>query len=222
MGLVLLFLVLYCRIGIAQDQPAHLDTLGSFVPTYEIGNNAGPEIPVIESLNYMGFQKGTPYCAATGSWCLEITGAKRPKIRTALATEFIKSEKVVLAERVLHKKDTAKVGWGIVWRRGNGYHGHFGFVDSTWTGRCGWSVEANTTKNGREGIFRKHRCIKPSAYFSIVAFIPTDPDERVRPKDKSKKCSELEELYPPLYMELYPYMRRFYRTPNGPFFQFWD
>jgi len=220
--LVLLFLVQFCSVpesvSFSQEKPEHLDTLSSFVPTEEIGDNAGPKVPVLKSLRFLGFDKGTPYCAATGSWCLKITGAKYPKIRSALATDFLESERVVLARKVLRKRDTAKVGWGIVWRRGNGYHGHFGFVDSTWTGRCGWAVEANTTKNGRQGIFRKKRCIDPSAYFSIVAFIPTKPEGRfVKEKETTKSCSELESYSEELYLLLYPYMRRYYRTQNGPF-----
>jgi hypothetical protein len=226
--LVLLFLVQFCKkpksITFAQDKPAHLDTLSSFVPTIEIGNNEGPKVPVIKSLKYLGFSSGTPYCAATGSWCLEITGAKYPKVRTALATRFLRSERVVLARKVLNKRDTAKVGWGIVWRRGNGYHGHFGFVDSTWTGRCGWSIEANTTKNGEEGIFRKKRCIKPSAHFSIVAFIPTKPEGRSQLKESnkgntSKVCrlsgQSYQNFQDGLQVLLYPYIRQLYRTPNG-------
>lgn len=220
--LVLLFLVQFCSVpesvSFSQEKPEHLDTLSSFVPTKEIGDNAGPKVPVLKSLRFLGFYKGTPYCAATGSWCLEITGAKYPEIRSALATDFLQSERVVLARKVLNRRDTAKVGWGIVWRRGNGYHGHFGFVDSTWTGRCGWAVEANTTKNGRQGIFRKKRCIDPSAYFSIVAFIPTKPEGRiVSNKETDESCSELESYSEELYLLLYPYMRRYYRTPNGPF-----
>ena len=173
--------------------PGHLDTLSAFAGTKEIGNNAGPKLPILKALRYMGFGKGTPYCAVTLSWCLEITDAKRPDVRTALATDFIKSEDVVLAKDVLRKRDTAEVGWGVIWRRGNGYHGHAGFADSTWTGRCGWTIEANTTIPGTDtqGITRKKRCIDPSAHFSIVAFIPTTPEGRTY---ENKNCDTFYEL----------------------------
>jgi len=188
--LLFVFLHLSCSIHVevANGQP-HVDTLSYYVPTLEQGRNAGPKVPVIEALKYMGFGKGTPYCAATVSWCLDITDAKSPKVRTALATRFLKSDDRVLYPDVISKRDTVFRGDIVVWRRGNGYKGHAGFVDSTWTGKCGWTVEANTTNDqGQEGIFRKYRCIKPSAHFSIVGFVRTKPKPKYDDLQRKSNC----------------------------------
>lgn len=178
--LVLLSLTLCSNPPEIQAQP-HLDTLRKYVPTPEVGDNRGPYDPVVRALHYMGFDRGKPYCAATISLCLEVSEAEHPDTRTALATDFAKYNEFIPAVKVLRGRAKAMPGDIVVWRRGNGYHGHAGFVDSVWTGRCGWTVEANTLpgdyneKFERDGIYRRRRCIYPSAHTSIVAFVRTEP-----------------------------------------------
>ncbi len=180
LALLLLFLPLCTSPDLDANAQPHLDSLRSYAPTAEVGHNEGPYDPVIRALRFMGFGAGTPYCAATVSLCLEIAGVDTPKVRTALATDFIQKGNHIRAIDVLRGNERARPGDVVVWRRGNGYHGHAGIVDSTWTGRCGWTVEANTMPGDHneeyntDGIYRRYRCIRPSAHTSIVAFVRWD------------------------------------------------
>jgi hypothetical protein len=125
---------------------------------------------------------GYPYCAAFQSYALDESLAERPKTRSALATDFLSDS----AKRLLVEPEDVRLGRAtvpkgsiIIWRKGNGVHGHAGIVDSTWSGPCGWTVEANTSAPNRSGgveregggIYRRHRCIDPSAYMRIDGFV---------------------------------------------------
>jgi hypothetical protein len=181
----------------AQRTQAHLDTARAYVGTVEDpkGSNSGPAID--RFLRSVGFDPGTPYCAAFASYVIDEAGAELPDTRTALATRFIETPSRRIRTRTIRARDvlrgTADVPRGavVVWRRGNGIYGHAGLATGDelapqgsgtgWHGRCGRTIEANTSpgKGGGiaaqadgQGIWRRTRCIHPGSYFRIVGFVP--------------------------------------------------
>lgn len=196
---VLYLLAFACLSASPAKAQAHLDTSRAYAPTEEVGDNQGPEI-VIRSLKSVGLGPGYPYCAAFQSYGLETTPATKPQTRTALATDFLDSRDhlVVDARDVRLGRKTVPPGSIVIWRKGNGVHGHAGITDSTWSGPCGYTVEANTgppDNTGKvvregDGIYRKRRCIDPSAYMRIEGFVLVEyplEDKSVRKLELAKR-----------------------------------
>jgi len=178
-------LLLLCLSLPANAQTAHLDTAKKHVgKTEPRGQNEGPAV-VREALESVGLGPGYPYCAAFVSMCLDEGSARRPRVRSALATDFLDAPGTIEARVVRRGARDLKEGAVVVWRKGNGPYGHAGFAlkddlnpSEGWEHRCGYTVEANTSpgegsQRDGDGIYRRHRCIVPTSYFRIVGFVPT-------------------------------------------------
>ena len=171
--LVLLWLSLLASPRLEVFAQAHLDTALAYIGTLEVGFNRGPEIERFQ--RSVSIKPGSPYCAAFVSYCLKKGGAAWPAVRSGLAQHFIGKESI----RASHVLRGAKVPAGaiVIWRKGNGWKGHAGFVIS-WVYGCGETVEANTSpgsygsQQDGDGVWRRRRCIEPGNYFRIVSFMP--------------------------------------------------
>jgi len=189
-------------IGRAQPAPttgadpptAHVDTASEYVGVTERPPNSNEGPAVERFLAAVDLGPGYPYCAAAASAWAKWAGVKGPvttqgePIRTALATDFLDSKCTIDAGAVLSGKRQPPPGSLVIWRKGNSIYGHAGVVTgdemsptsrTRWYGRCGRTIEANTTSpdgvgSQREGggVWRRQRCIRPHSYFKIVAFVP--------------------------------------------------
>jgi hypothetical protein len=156
------------------QEPKHLKLALSYEGHTEVNKNSSPEID--KFLKYTGFPPGTPYCAAFVSSIIGWSDVSYPKIKTALATNFI-TPKSVKASDVLIGIKKVKSGDIIVWRKGETIFGHTGFVVS-WDQKSGKTIEANTSSGSKgsqrdgEGIYVRYRTIIPGAAFRITHFTP--------------------------------------------------
>ena len=152
---------------------AHLDTALAYVGTTEVGDNRGPVVR--EFLESVGLGVGNPYCSAYVSYCLEESKPEpeEPTVRSALAQDFVTRNSI--DADVARRRGHVPQGAVFIYQKGNGPYGHNGFVQH-WEGRCGRTVEANTSKgaygNQRDGqgIWERKRCFDPGAYFHLRAF----------------------------------------------------
>jgi hypothetical protein len=156
-----------------QSEPKHLVLARQYIGVTEVTNNSSPDIDMF--LKYVKLPPGNPYCAAYASYCIGISGASEPKVRSGLARNFI-TKKSIPASKVLMGAVTIPVGSIVVWRRGNTLFGHVGFTSSEWLKEKGKVVEANTSSGQRgsqydgEGIYERTRYIQPAAAFRITDF----------------------------------------------------
>jgi len=156
---------------------AALDTLLSYAGTTERGDNRGPAVE--RFLAHVGLGPGYAYCAAAVSYCLdappEPVSPVLTKTRSATAQDFDTGTSV--DADVAMKIGIVPQGWIHVYQKGKGPFGHNGFVQH-WRGRCGRTVEANTSKgrygNQRDGqgIWERRRCYNPESYFHLDVFTP--------------------------------------------------
>jgi len=185
-GLLIAFAIIFFGAMSAVGQPtAHVDTAERYVGVTERppGSNAGPAVE--RFLRVVDLGPGYPYCAAAASAWLKWAGVEGPEedgrpIRSALATDFLDARCVIDAGDVLHGRKEVPSGAVAVWRKGNRRFGHTGPV-KRWNGRCGVTIEANTTPpdddgNQREGqgVYERRRCLQPHSYFRIVGFALPD------------------------------------------------
>ncbi|MDZ7658843.1 hypothetical protein [Fodinibius sp.] len=78
--------------------PAHVDTAITYFGHKEIEKeNHGPDIK--KFLGSVGLDEGYPYCAAFVSHCLDAVDAERPKVRSALAQEFLSRTDLSMRKR---------------------------------------------------------------------------------------------------------------------------
>jgi len=162
---------------------AVLDTALAYAGTTEIGDNRGPDVK--RFLRHVGLGVGNPYCAAFVSWCLDAPPSeerpRRPTVRTGLAKHFVSESDLSVSRKALRRAARVPTGWIVTWQKGNGPYGHDGMV-RWWRGRCGRTVEANTSQgaygNQRdgEGIWRRERCFT-GGYFHIRGATPVLYDD---------------------------------------------
>jgi hypothetical protein len=162
---------------------AALDTLMAYVGTREKGDNAGPVVS--RFLASVGLDTGYAYCAAALSYCLDAPpDSASPEVtttRSALAQDF--DDGMAVDAKVAIRMGIVPQGWVNVHVKGKGPYGHAGFVRH-WRGRCGGTVEANTSKgrygNQRdgEGIWKRKRCYEPQSYFKLDSFTPVVYSDR--------------------------------------------
>jgi hypothetical protein len=156
-------------------------------------SNRGPEVE--RFLASVGLGPGYPYCAAAASYAAKQAGVSGPvaekgpyrgqPIRSALSAHFTHARTFVSARVVARGDATIPRGSIAIWLKGNSGAGHTGVVlgDDTqqgpWRGRCGRTIEANTTPSAeapahrqREGggVWSRVRCYHPHSYFRLIGF----------------------------------------------------
>lgn len=154
------------------NRPAHIDTALTYFGVQDLPGKDNHGQAIKKFLDSVNLPQGNPYCAAFASYCLNVAGAKRPKVRTALATNFITDDSID-AKDVMYGRKMVPTGTIAVWRRGNTMFGHAGFVLYDWCGAVGITIEGNTTAtkgSDVEGVFIRKRTIYPANYFRIVQF----------------------------------------------------
>jgi len=157
----------YCKV------PKHIEEASKYLfVTEKTGHNDGAIIYTWQS--FVGVPSGSSYCAAFVSYIISIAKAVYPKIKTALAVNFITKESIK-AEDVYNGKSKIDNSYIAIWRNGKTWKGHVGFVYA-WNNKSGYVIEANTSSDYAgvqregEGVYLKHRKIEPYKYFRIVAF----------------------------------------------------
>jgi len=162
----------------AKDSPPGVIEMASrFVGHEETAPNSSVHID--NWLGRLDIPMGSNYCAAFVSFILDSSEMTYPTVRSGVAQHFI-TRNSIKATRVLDGSAVIPAGYIVVWRRGNHWTGHVGFVEKDWRGARGYTIEANTTP-GRDqgdqgrghGVYRKERTIVPTAYFRITNFTPT-------------------------------------------------
>lgn len=123
-------------------------------------------------LTRIGVPVGNNYCAAFVAMVLDSVEVDYPKVRSAVAQNYITSNSI-RATRVMQGHPVRR-GAVAVWKRGDTWMGHVGFV-TDWSGPTGETIEANTTPQGPSegrgnGVYEKQRQIVPTAYFRITHF----------------------------------------------------
>ena len=120
------------------------------------GGNDGKQVEAY--LNYVGFKKGDPWCAAFVSWVFKEAGYDQPK--TAWSPDLFPARYCV-------KKVIPGLVLGIYFKE-LGRIGHCGIVTAT---RHNWveSIEGNTNVMGSregDGVYRKLRHVKTISKFA--------------------------------------------------------
>lgn len=168
---LLLCLLLFCTVLNAQP---HLDTAKIYVGITELtGNNDGAEIEKFQK--YTSIPKGASWCAAFVSYCIGVNNVLLPNKKTGLAQGFI-TKRSIKANDVLLGLVKIPPGSIFIYKNGNTWKGHTGFVLDEWEGKFGKTIEGNTSpskkgnqRNG-DGCYIKNRGIYPSRYFRITHF----------------------------------------------------
>jgi hypothetical protein len=143
-------------------------------------SNRGPEVETF--LKFVGLGGGYSYCAAFVSFVLDKSGACYPAVngklvKTAAARGFVIPGSIP-AEKVLRGEYKLQGGEVVVWRRGESWQGHVGFVTKRISDASFTTIEANTspgTKGSQAnggGIYARSRTIVPTSHFRIIAFTP--------------------------------------------------
>lgn len=168
-----LFLALFSLLwltswSIAEADPPNLDLMLSRVGEHETaGHNRSP---FIDSVNrFVGVPLGSPYCAATVSWCNAQAGVTSPR-PTGLAIRLKTAESFSVLD-VLNGRDSIRAGDIIIWQKGRTMQGHCGLAIRQLARDRILEVEANTSchveSDDREGdgICTKLRWFKRACYF---------------------------------------------------------
>lgn len=136
----------------------------------EVTPNSSPEIDMV--LEFVGLKPGNPYCAASVSYWIGVSGVNYPTVRSGLARHFILPNSIP-AFKILTGIEVAYPGDIAVWQRGNSIYGHTGVIDE-WDQADGYILEGNTSSGNQgsqfdgEGFYRRHRTIVPGAAFRIT------------------------------------------------------
>jgi hypothetical protein len=179
-------------VGGQEAVPLHLAIARSYVGTVEEGgHNRGEAVERFQRA--VGIPPGSPWCAAFAGYVLDAAERRsgrsvRPAVRSGVASEYIggpaRPFESVQAREVLRGVAHPPVGSLVVWRRGDTWRGHIGFVDRSkaaqggWRGPCGDTIEGNTSagaggsQSDGGGVWQRRRCISQGSYFRIVAFTP--------------------------------------------------
>jgi len=174
---VLLCFFLLLPLSAKPQFPAHVDTaLTYFGPKEQVQENRGPDIATF--LGAVGLGEGYPYCAAFVSYCLDATGAEKPRVRSALSVDFI-TDRSIDAKKVMRGQRTVPSGWIHVMPKGETGSGHTGIVLLEWTGSTGIVIDANTgtglegeSERDGQGVWIRRRQIYSSCYFCVKKFTP--------------------------------------------------
>jgi len=154
--------------------PAHIDTaVRYFGPKEQHRENYGTDVK--KFLNSVGLDEGYSWCASFVSYDCDAADVSYPRIRSALAQDFITNQSID-AKKVLRGQVTIPSGYIFVMKKGDTIHGHTGFVLLPWHGKTGITIEGNTDLGipGRkdQGVWIKQRQIYSTCYFCIKKFTP--------------------------------------------------
>ncbi len=146
-----------------------IDVALGFVGLREVGKNRGYWIDKFNKK--VGVKVGSPWCASFVSFCLDSVRSRFP-IRTALARGFLRVRKyVVPIGKVLRGEYIVERGDLVVWRYGNGWQGHVGFVIRQIDNDKFETVEGNTKcghiRDG-DGVYKCFRRVQVMNYFRIT------------------------------------------------------
>lgn len=116
----------------------------------------------------VGLKKGTAWCAAFMSYCLNAAKAVLPNVRSGLARNFV-TKQSIRAEDVLSGRYYVKRGDLLVWFQGNTIYGHIETASEDWpktqqgSTSKGTSIGGNTNRAGSregDGVYEQVRTIK--------------------------------------------------------------
>lgn len=155
----------------------HLDSALYYanINLHEVGANGGFSDKYFESkIRQEGWRISYSWCAFAVKTFMTMGGATYPKIEGGLAQSFItkssiSAKDVLLGQKQIYPGDIA------IWKHGNTYKGHVGFVYS-WKKQSGITVEGNTSsgssgnQSNGDGEYIRSRTIEPRNYFRIVSF----------------------------------------------------
>lgn len=137
------------------------------------GDNRHPEIDKWNE--NIGVPVGSSYCASFVSYILDSVDVNYPVKRTALAQDFITNKSIRASN--IHTVEQSPKGWILVWKRGETWMGHTGFVRRK-SGTTFYTIEANTSPGQEgsqregDGVWSRQRHVDPTAYFRITHFTP--------------------------------------------------
>jgi hypothetical protein len=172
---VSLFFACACT-ALSDTTSLHLRIAQGFVGTKELPGNRGRWI---DRWNKgAGVSYGSPYCASFGKFCLDSAGALSPKIRSALATAWLRNKSTISAKDVYFGMAVVPSGSCVIWRNGETISGHFGFFVKWIKKNVLYTIEANTSSGLKgsqrdgNGVYNRTRTLSPFAYFRIEGFVP--------------------------------------------------
>jgi len=171
-----LFIVL--AIALCSFSAPHLRIAQGFVGVKEVGSNRGYWIDRWNKGS--GVAYGSPYCASYGRFCLDSSGAATPKIRSPLATAWLRNKGTISAKDVFYGMAAVPSGSCVIWRNGETISGHFAFLVKWINKRTFTTIEANTSSGVKgsqrdgNGVYNRTRTLSPFAYFRVVGFVPVE------------------------------------------------
>jgi hypothetical protein len=171
----LLLLAFYFLPSLSWSGSKIIENATSYIGTVEIGNNAGPEVEAF--LKSVGRRKGDSWCAAFVRYILDLSNAEYPTVRSGLAQAYI-TKKSIPAKHIAKGYKKVEPGWLVIWKKGNTFKGHIGFVTS-WGKISGSTIEGNTSSGIKgsqadgDGVYARKRSITDVFSFRIVYFTPT-------------------------------------------------
>lgn len=167
---LLLLLLLSCLP--AQSSSAEpIEVARKYIGLREIPSNRGPMVEIFQAS--VGIPPGAPWCAAFVRWVLDNSNKKCFPIRSPLARKYI-TRFSVPAKFVAKGYRKVSSNFLAVWKRGNNYNGHIGFVVS-WNLNSGFTIEGNTRPDDGsppDGVFLRSRSIFSHSNFRIIYFTP--------------------------------------------------
>lgn len=151
-----------------------------------------PKTRVIETAEkYIGTKEGsakhkeicgTAKIRTTDAWCaafvwkiLDEAKAKSPTIRSARARAYIEKGSIS-AKDVMKGRETIPEGWLIIWKNGDTWKGHIGFLKKQFDNKTFQTIEGNTSSGNAgsqrdgDGVYERIRQINPYSYFRIDKF----------------------------------------------------
>lgn len=183
------------ELSVSERRVTLVDTARADIGVTEHPPNSNEGERVETYLAHVGLGPGYPYCAAAATYWADAAGLEGPigesgpfegePIQTALSAHYLTAQKIIPATRVLHGWDTVPCGSIGIYLRGNSRSGHTVVVAGDeqqsgceWVGRCGKTIEANTTPSQDApavrqqeggGVWPRTRCIGHGS-FRLVAF----------------------------------------------------
>jgi len=146
------------------DNNRVLTTAYKYYGVAETSKNSSELIDVFNL--HVGVPPGSSWCAAFVSYVLDEVGVSYPKVRTAVARNFI-TEESIKAKHVYKGYEQVYPGWLAIWKHGNTWRGHIGFV-IWWDRLSGRTIEGNV--NNKVDIM--DRKLEMNKYFRITHFTP--------------------------------------------------